>query len=387
MRDFAISSSISYQFIMSPLMCKLLAEADFLETDTTYNENTELTYLFNATVFDYKTMKWAAVARMRGNKESSELYRLAFKLMFETCHKDRNFKVGESLKGIIVDWSDTEAKGLREVIGEDTADLVLKGCNVHWIRSYQRVAERVNSSVSKGNRRAAVEAFCLIAKHIMIVTEKQHVLQLFDVLHDTGKLSLIQCLNITLSAEQIAIISKCDWSGAKNWVEWWTRTSHLQMLNKPFAKMASGIWNKAPRNTNGVERANSLAKDGDSKRKSLYCAMQSLYEKDKVFALQYIAADGGSKVSYRSEISEEQRMKTACKRKAHQVAVKDSTASLGPPDKKQHFDNSHGEINKPKSQTKKGQSKTGNKGGQIDMDNGGRHKVEVRYHDGVWYKG
>ena len=68
------------------------------------------------------------------------------------------------------------ATGLREVIGEDTADLVLKGCNVHWIRLYQRVAEKVNSSVSKRNRRTAVEAFCLIAKHIMIITEKQHVL-------------------------------------------------------------------------------------------------------------------------------------------------------------------------------------------------------------------
>ena len=44
----------------------------------------------------------------------------------------------------------------------------------------------MNSSVSKRNRRTAVEAFCLIAKHIMIITEKQHVLQLFDVLHDTG---------------------------------------------------------------------------------------------------------------------------------------------------------------------------------------------------------
>ena len=54
--------------------------------------------------------------------------------MFETCHKEhRNFKVGESLKGIIVDWSDTEAKGLREVIGEDAADIVLKDCNVHRI--------------------------------------------------------------------------------------------------------------------------------------------------------------------------------------------------------------------------------------------------------------
>ena len=107
-------------------MSQLLTGADFVETDTMYNENSELAYLFNATIFDYKTMKWAIVARMRRNKESSEFYRLAFKLMFDTCQRDHsNFKVGESLKGIIVDWSDTEAKGLREVVGEDTAERVV----------------------------------------------------------------------------------------------------------------------------------------------------------------------------------------------------------------------------------------------------------------------
>jgi len=80
-------------------------------------------------------MKWAVVARMRGNKESSEFYLLAFKLMFDTCRQEHShFKVGESLKGII---SDTESKGLQEVTGEETAELVLKGCSVHWTRSYQ----------------------------------------------------------------------------------------------------------------------------------------------------------------------------------------------------------------------------------------------------------
>lgn len=73
----------------------------------------------------------------------------------------------------------------------------------------------------------------------MIVTEKQHVLQLFNVLHDTGKLLLIQQLSVPLPAEQKAIISKCDWSGVRNWLEWWTRISHLQTL---FAKMASHTW-------------------------------------------------------------------------------------------------------------------------------------------------
>jgi len=66
---------------------------------------------------------------MRGNKKSTKFYRLAFKLMFGTYQRDYpNFKVGENLKGIIVDWSDTETKGLHEVFGEDTAELVLKGC-------------------------------------------------------------------------------------------------------------------------------------------------------------------------------------------------------------------------------------------------------------------
>ena len=87
--------------------------------------------------------------------------------MFQTCHNDfPQFKKESSLKGIIVDWSDTETKGLREAVGEELADHLLQGCNVHWARSYQRVADRVNSSVQKSNRinLQLHEAFCAIAK-------------------------------------------------------------------------------------------------------------------------------------------------------------------------------------------------------------------------------
>lgn len=116
---------------MSPLMTKLLSEV--LEADTTYNENADLIYLFNATVFDYTTMKWAVVARMRANKENSDFYKKAFELMFQFCHKEYpQFQLDKTLKGIIVDWSDTERKGLKDTIGENMADKVLRGCNVHW---------------------------------------------------------------------------------------------------------------------------------------------------------------------------------------------------------------------------------------------------------------
>ena len=58
-------------------------------------------------------------------------------------------------------------------------------------------------------------------------------------------------------------------------------------IAKPFSIMNPSDWDNAPRNTNGVERAKASAKSVGHKP-SLYTAMQSLYEKDKLFALQYI---------------------------------------------------------------------------------------------------
>ena len=56
-------------------------------------------------------------------------------------------------------------------------------------------------------------------------------------------------------------------------------------------------------------------------------------------------------------------MKAAVKRKARQCGGKDSAASWGPPDKKQHFDNS--------------QQQKITKNENLVIDNGGRHEVEV----------
>ena len=130
----SVDSISTYQFIMTLLMSKLLSDADFVETDTTYNENTELifTSLMLLYLTTYNIMKWAVVARTRSNKEDAEFYKNAFTLMFQTCKKDYpRFKLENNLKGIIVDWSDTETKGLRQAIGEDIADRLLQGCNVH----------------------------------------------------------------------------------------------------------------------------------------------------------------------------------------------------------------------------------------------------------------
>ena len=45
MSDYCISPEMSYQFIMSPFMSKVMAAADFIQTDVTYGENKFLPYL------------------------------------------------------------------------------------------------------------------------------------------------------------------------------------------------------------------------------------------------------------------------------------------------------------------------------------------------------
>ena len=105
---------------------------EYIEVDTTYTENTDLPYLLNVTAFDYTVMRWIAVARIHSNKENSEFYACTFKAVFDHCKEDhKEFAVGKTLKGIIMDWSDTERAGLQTAIGQDSSEKLV-GCRVHY---------------------------------------------------------------------------------------------------------------------------------------------------------------------------------------------------------------------------------------------------------------
>lgn len=55
-RDYSITSSLSWVLTMSPLMEKVLSTADFVEVDVTYKASIEMDYLFNVVTFDYTTL-------------------------------------------------------------------------------------------------------------------------------------------------------------------------------------------------------------------------------------------------------------------------------------------------------------------------------------------
>ena len=84
------------------------------------------------------------------NKQDHQAYCLGFKKTFQQCASNHSsFKVGESLIGIVIDWSDSEIRGLSEAVGENLAKSLLRGCRVHWNRSWQRIRDRVATSKDK----------------------------------------------------------------------------------------------------------------------------------------------------------------------------------------------------------------------------------------------
>ena len=104
--------------------------------------------------------------------------------------------------------------------------------------------------MQKVNRKLGNEAFCMVAKHVTMAKCKGDVLRLFDVLRRSPTISPVKHLKLPFTDEHIAVVStECDWSGAENWVQWWTTKRHLQMLAKPFnfSIMNPSAWDNAPR--------------------------------------------------------------------------------------------------------------------------------------------
>ena len=109
----------------------------------------------NAVAFNTITMEWMVIGRLRLNKQDANAYSLAFKNIFSRCSSSNsNFQLGDTLIGIVTDWSDSEINGLKKAIGNDVAEKLLKGCNVHWLRSCKRIAERIATSADRPRERS-----------------------------------------------------------------------------------------------------------------------------------------------------------------------------------------------------------------------------------------
>ena len=84
-----LENGIKFIFCANPLMTDLLSKSDFVEADIMYNETREYPYLFNMVAFNYTTMDWMVVSRVRLTRQTADAYALAFTKTFANC-KDKH---------------------------------------------------------------------------------------------------------------------------------------------------------------------------------------------------------------------------------------------------------------------------------------------------------
>ena len=204
---------------------------------------------------------WVVVSRVRMDKQTWEAFALAFKKTFEKASKDcPKFSLGGTLLGIVVDWSDAEVKGLKAAIGDELASELLRGCLVHWGRSWVRIRKRV---VSSDPLHKAVESkvFSKIAASIPKQAKQSDVVKCFEALCSNRKIKDVCNLVQGITKEDVKLVDEyACWDLAKAWSLWWTRQQHLRMLSSAFTTMPQETWKNCPSNTNAVERKNADAK-------------------------------------------------------------------------------------------------------------------------------
>ena len=72
------------------------------------------------------------VARVFMDSLDANAYKASFVAIFSAVTKHHpSFRVGVSLAGILMDWSDAQLAGLTGAVGCEVAERVAKGCQVH----------------------------------------------------------------------------------------------------------------------------------------------------------------------------------------------------------------------------------------------------------------
>lgn len=71
------------------------------------------------------------VARVRMLKVTGAAYGAAIRAFIECCNKENGGNLIDKLKGIVVDWSSAQIRGIKFAFGEERGEELLRGCQVY----------------------------------------------------------------------------------------------------------------------------------------------------------------------------------------------------------------------------------------------------------------
>ena len=122
----------------------------------------------------------------------------------------------------------------------------MKGCRIHWTRSWRIARLRTKDKARKG-------LFSSIASQIPNTSARSNPLITFEVLCKKKSADMTKDVNF--------IDFSTDWLPATKWVEWCMRPQHLKLLHKDYTEVDESIWECCPSDTIAVKRKNLNSKE------------------------------------------------------------------------------------------------------------------------------
>ena len=130
-------------------------------------------------------------------------------------------------------------KGLKLALGEEVASQLLQGCQVHWIRSCQRICYHVISTTGKYKEKAIIIQDLVF--RITSLHNQSEIIAYFQALCSALPITEVRqnVPSISISHDEAAWVdANCDWSCTSHWAQWWRKPEYFKMLCAPFASMA-----------------------------------------------------------------------------------------------------------------------------------------------------
>ena len=73
----------------------------------------------------------AVVARVRMTRMTEVAYGAAVKAVVDRCNRENKCDLPHTLKGIIVDWASAQIANLKDALGDECAEELIRGCKVN----------------------------------------------------------------------------------------------------------------------------------------------------------------------------------------------------------------------------------------------------------------
>ena len=295
---YCFGSERQYAFFQSPFQAYHWSTAEVLFVDIDHTGCHHFPYLFNVVCLNSITTNYMACGRALLNKQDGISIGKALNVLVQNVKEQNDYNILTAHKEILLDFDDAEANAFISTFGMEISNL-LRGCEVHFLRSAMRMARKVNINFAS----VGYTVFMSIAKRILTETSMENVEKYFDVLYGQKPLDVL-CQEILADNCCVTSCRQIDtsrWSDTITWTEWWRNPRVLKKLSIAYSSLSSDEWFDLPSTTNPVESINRQSIPQNQKAVSLKPLVEHIFLEDRRQAILQVAINANITISYNAK--------------------------------------------------------------------------------------